>query len=70
MIAKRTLIKRFLNHKGVNKAWVAEKLYGKRDSTNTSKLRKKSMGIDGRHFTDSEVNKLDQIRKEFISDLI
>lgn len=64
------LINLFLSHDGVNQSWVAGKLYGSKSRTNTTKLRNKHLGIEGRSFTEEELIRLDEIRRQFIASLL
>ncbi|WP_460912059.1 hypothetical protein [Spirosoma areae] len=70
MTTIRAIIAAFLDFEGINKAYIAEQLYGKRGPTWTSKLRRKHLGIEGRSFTDAEIDRLMQIRKEFHQKLL
>ena len=70
MTTIRALVAAFLEYEGVNKAFIAERLYGKRGPIWTSKLRRKHLGIEGRSFTDAEIDRLMEIRKEFLQKLL
>lgn len=70
MTTARQIVTEFLNFDGVNKAYVAEQLFGSRGKSSTSRLRKKHLGIENRHFTDAEIDRLLEIRKEFLTHLL
>lgn len=57
----------FLNHPAINKAYIAELLYGKKSTTNTSKLHQKIRGE--KSFTSTEVEKLEEIKKQIKQEL-
>ncbi len=57
----------WLHHPGINRAYIAEKLYGKNTAVTRSKLNQKVRGE--KSFTMEELTKLEAIRKEFVEQL-
>ncbi|GAB4023186.1 hypothetical protein GCM10028808_72850 [Spirosoma migulaei] len=57
-------------HPGVRQSYVAHRLYGGNKSTARAKLHNKLYGVEGREFTPDELEKLYQIRKEFLQELL
>jgi hypothetical protein len=58
----------FLKQRWLNKAWIAERLWGVNDRTTRSKLSKKIKGV-GSTFNEDEVKKLEDIRIEIEKNL-
>lgn len=52
----------FLKHKWLNKAWIAEQMYGDNTSATRSKLSQKIKG-EINSFNENELKKLEEIRE-------
>lgn len=63
-------LQNFLTFDGVNRAWVAEQLYGSRSTSSTAKLHAKIRGTQNRRFSDAELAELTRIRKTFLEHLL
>lgn len=70
MPASKEVIDRFLSHPTITYAWGAGQIYGEVNDDNTSKLRKKHLGIEKRRLTAEELEKIDQIRRKYIDEII
>ena len=64
------ILLRFLQSDGVNSAYIVKELYGAVNKANTAKFHNKLNNIQGRKFSDEEIERLEEIRKEFIKNLL
>ncbi|QMW05291.1 hypothetical protein [Spirosoma foliorum] len=63
-------VHKFLTHRAIKKSWVAEQLYGENTKATRAELSNKLKGTQGRYFSAEELDKLDQLRRSLINDLI
>lgn len=64
------LLRKFLLSDAISKVYLTEKLYGSNSKASIAKFHNKLYNVQGRRFTEDEIERLEKIKREFIKDLL